>query len=160
MILSAVICGRNDDYGGFLNERATYCFNTMLRTFDEVIYVDWNTDNGKPVLVDDLKIDDRSKLKVIEIRKEKCIELIGEEEFSKAQKMCEVLSRNIGIRRATGDVIVSTNLDIIPPPRELLDFYLKEIQDDDMYTFTRMNISHKDLPHDYDILMLLVRTWY
>ncbi len=160
MRLSAVICGRNDDYGGFLNERATYCFNTMLRTFDEVIYVDWNTDNDKPVLVDDLKIDDRTKLKVIELRKEKCIELIGEEEFSKAQKMCEVLSRNIGIRRATGDVIVSTNLDIIPPPRELLDFYLKDIQDDDMYTFTRMNISHKDLPHEYDILhTLLVRNF-
>lgn len=156
MKLSAVICGRNDNYGGFLNERATYCINTMLKTFDEVVYVDWNTDEHKNVLTDDIKIEDRTKLRVIEVRKDSCVHLMGEELFSKSQKMCEVLARNIGLRRSTGDIIVSTNIDIIPPPRELLNFYLKDLSKTQMYTFTRMNISHDKLPHDYENLHSLL----
>jgi len=36
MKLSAVICSRNDNYGGNLIERATYCFNSMVDCMDEV----------------------------------------------------------------------------------------------------------------------------
>ena len=43
MKISAVIVSRNDGYGGHLNERATYCFNSAIDTYDEVIYVDWNS---------------------------------------------------------------------------------------------------------------------
>ena len=43
MKISAVIVSRNDNYGGQLNERATYCFNSAIDTYDEVIYVDWNS---------------------------------------------------------------------------------------------------------------------
>ncbi len=43
MKISAVIVSRNDNYGGHLNERATYCLNSAIETFDEVIYVDWNS---------------------------------------------------------------------------------------------------------------------
>ena len=42
MKLSAVVVTRNDNYGGNLNERATYCLNSLINTFDEVILVDWN----------------------------------------------------------------------------------------------------------------------
>jgi hypothetical protein len=44
MKISAVIVSRNDNYGGHLNERATYCFNSAINTYDEVIYVDWNSE--------------------------------------------------------------------------------------------------------------------
>ena len=50
MTVSAIICGRNDNYGGHLIERATYSIYSMLDTFDEVIYVDWNTESGKKIL--------------------------------------------------------------------------------------------------------------
>ena len=43
MKISAVIVSRNDGYGGHLNERATYCFNSAIDTYDEVIYIDWNS---------------------------------------------------------------------------------------------------------------------
>ena len=46
MTISAVIVSRNDNYGGHLNERATYAINSAIDSFDEVIYVDWNSENG------------------------------------------------------------------------------------------------------------------
>ena len=45
MKVSAVIVSRNDNYGGHLNERATYAINSAIDSFDEVIYVDWNSEN-------------------------------------------------------------------------------------------------------------------
>ena len=46
MKISAVIVSRNDNYGGHLNERATYAINSATDSFDEVFYIDWNSDNG------------------------------------------------------------------------------------------------------------------
>ena len=46
MKTSAVIVSRNDNYGGHLNERATYAINSAIDSFDEVFYIDWNSDNG------------------------------------------------------------------------------------------------------------------
>lgn len=43
MKITAVIVSRNDNYGGHLNERATYALNSAINTYDEVIYVDWNS---------------------------------------------------------------------------------------------------------------------
>ena len=37
MKISAVIISRNDNYGGYLNERATYAINSAINTYDEVI---------------------------------------------------------------------------------------------------------------------------
>ena len=42
-----------------------------------------------------------------------------------AQVCCETLARNIGIRRATGDYIVSTNIDVIAPRRDQLEQTIK-----------------------------------
>ena len=43
MKISAVIISRNDNYGEILIERATYCLNSAIDTYDEIIYVDWNS---------------------------------------------------------------------------------------------------------------------
>ena len=142
MIVSAIICGRNDNYGGRLIERASYSLNGLLQVFDEVIYVDWNTDSDKKILTDELNIPDRSKLKVITVTNDMVKNIIKDES---SQKMCEVLSRNIAIRRATGDIIVSTNIDIVPPPREYLDILLKSLQDDEMITLSRNDIEVDEL---------------
>lgn len=142
MKISAVICGRNDDYGGNLIERATYSINSLLETFDEVIYVDWNTDTDKKILTDDLNINDRSKLKVFTITPDKVLDLTRGE---KVQPMCEVLSRNIGIRRATGDIIVSTNIDIIAPSREQLDIATSKLRKMEMITVNRKDLELNEM---------------
>ena len=43
MKVSAVIVSRNDDYGGNLKERSSYCFQSSIDTYDEVTYIDWNS---------------------------------------------------------------------------------------------------------------------
>lgn len=116
MTISAVIVSRNDNYGGHLNERATYAINSAIDSFDEVIYVDWNSENGS--LLYDIKkeLQLKGNLKHIVIPPLAASQLTNFD--PQAQKCCEVLARNIGIRRATGDYIVSTNIDIIQPKRE------------------------------------------
>ena len=82
MKISAVIVSRNDNYGGHLNERATYCLNSAIETFDEVIYVDWNSEDFK------------GNLKHIVITPEVAKILTNNDPH--AQVCCEVLGRNIG----------------------------------------------------------------
>lgn len=142
MKLTAICCGRNDDYGGHLVERATYAFNSMLKTFDEVIYVDWNTDEGKKVLTDELVLKNREKLTVYEVTPSMVKDIMGDEP---AQSMCEVMARNIAIRRATGDVIVSTNIDIIVPPREQMDILVSKMKPNQFYTVARHDVHLHDL---------------
>ena len=140
--ISAVVCGRNDNYGGHLVERATYCFKSLLETFDEVIYVDWNTQENKEPLTSCLNIVDKSKLNVIVVTPEKVHELTN---GVKTQPMCEVLTRNIGIRRATGDYIVSTNIDVITPERYLVDKLLEKIRPHEMITLAKQDVELSDL---------------
>ena len=66
MKLSAIVVTRNDNYGGNLADRATYCLNSLIDTFDEVILVDWNSPNNRPLLWDiDSNINFRGNLKHI-----------------------------------------------------------------------------------------------
>ena len=138
MKLTAVIISRNDNYGGHLNERATYAINSAIETYDEVIYVDWNTDTDKKILTSELNIINRTKLKVYTVTPDKVLELTRGE---RVQPMCEVLSRNIGIRRATGDIIVSTNIDIIAPPREQLDIITSKLRRMELVTVIRKDLE-------------------
>jgi hypothetical protein len=152
---TAVIVSRNDNYGGHLIERATFCLNTMLDSFDEVIYVDWNTPEDKPPLTDELDIvNNKEKLKVIIIRPDLAKKIMGEELYTSSQPCCEVLGRNIGIRRATGDYILSTNIDIICPNRYQIDYLIEnKIKKDEMLLLFRNDIELEvvnQLKHNYD----------
>ena len=142
--LSAVICARNDDYGGFLKERATICLASMLDTFDEVIYIDWNSEGKNLIeeLGDNIPKTDRLKYYIITPEQHK--------EFTNndpdAQKVVEVLARNIGIRRATGDIVVSTNIDVVSPPKQWLELFFNNIYNKDMaYTFARRNTEIQNI---------------
>tara|TARA_B100000287_G_C20560896_1_gene752393 strand:- start:268 stop:1158 length:891 start_codon:yes stop_codon:yes gene_type:complete len=147
---SVVITSRNDNYGGHLNERATYCLTSMCDSFDEVWYIDWNTPNGKPSLLYDIldDVDTQGKLHHIVVNPETAQLLTG---TPNAQKCCEVLGRNLGIRRATGDWIVSSNIDIIAPKRDDLNELLSNINKDTFYTLSRRHVNRKEFEnYSYD----------
>lgn len=140
MNLSAVVVTRNDNYGGNLNDRAVFCLNSLIDTFDEVILIDWNSDKG-PLLWDiNDKVESKGKLKHIVINPEVAKHLTN---FDPHAQVCnEVLGRNIGIRRATGDYIVSTNIDVIAPRREDLEKAI--IEEFDKNTFYTISRRHTD----------------
>jgi len=136
MKLSAVIVTRNDNYGGNLNDRAIFCLNSLIDTFDEVFLIDWNSEKG-PLLYD---IHDKLNFKgnlhhiVIEPKIAKHLTNLDPQ----AQVCNEVLGRNIGIRRATGDYIVSTNIDVIAPTRKELEKTINsELNNNTFYTISR-----------------------
>jgi hypothetical protein len=135
--ISAVIIGRNDNYGKTLNERANYCLNTMLDAFDEVVFVDWNSLNGRPLTKDLDIVVHPERLKTIVVRPEDVKRIMGD----KDDDFCQVIPRNIGIRRATGDYIVLAALDIIAPKRVFLEDVVKNIEPMEMITTKRNHID-------------------
>ena len=135
MKLSAVIVSRNDNYGGNLIERSSYCFNSMIHTFDEVFYIDWNSETKS--LLNEVKQNIQFKGNFHHIVIEPKIAKMLTNFDVEAQKCCEVLGRNIGIRRATGDWIVSTNIDIIAPRRNDLEDTINQLDKNTFYTVSR-----------------------
>ncbi len=63
MSISAVVTAKNDGYGGNLNFRAELALNQMIRVFDEVIYVDWCSNEKS--LVEELSLKTRGNLRHI-----------------------------------------------------------------------------------------------
>lgn len=114
--LGCVLCSRNDNYGGDLINKFKYALSSMLYAMDEVYYIDWNS--SAKTLFDEVRNDIpvTGKLHVITITPSQAIELTKKD--INAQFCCEVLARNIGIRRLTADYIISTNSDIVFPTRE------------------------------------------
>ena len=139
MKISAVIISRNDNYGGHLNERAIYAINSAINTYDEVFYIDWNSETHSLLydIKDNLQL--KGNLKHIVITPEVASILTNND--PQAQKCCEVLARNIGIRRATGDYIVSTNIDIIHPKREDIENIINSSDNNTMYTLSRREVT-------------------
>ncbi len=139
MKISAVIVSRNDNYGGHLNERAIYAINSAIHTYDEVFYIDWNSESHSLLydIEDELQL--KGNLNHIVIPPSIASQLTNYD--PQAQKCCEVLARNIGIRRATGDYIVSTNIDIIQPKREDILELIKEKGQDSFTTVSRREVE-------------------
>jgi len=139
MKISAIIISRNDNYGGYLNERATYAINSAINTYDEVIYVDWNSPTHSLLwdIKDNLQLKGNLKHFVIPPDAAKILTNYDEQ----AQICCEVLARNIGIRRAEGDYIVSTNIDIIHPKREDVETIINSSDNNTMYTLSRREVT-------------------
>ena len=138
MKISAVIVSRNDNYGGHLNERATYALNSAINTYDEVIYVDWNSSTHSLLydIKDNLQL--KGNLKHFVITPE--IASLMTNNDPDAQKCCEALARNIGIRRVSGDWILSTNIDVVHPKREDVEDIIKINGDSTMITLSRRDL--------------------
>jgi len=139
--LSAIIVSRNDGYGGTLSQRASYCFNSYLHVADELLYVDWNSpaaDDLATSITDNLAGHLRHKVRVIKIDQDFVRRYVP----GPAQACVEVLGRNIALRRATGDWIVSTSVDIVTPP-----VALDELDENALYTWERTNVDIERIAH-------------
>jgi hypothetical protein len=123
------LVSRNDGYGGNLVSRSTYCINSLIQVFDEIIYVDWNVVNGK-TLIEEIKdnLIPTDKLTTIKINPEE-VDFLTNYEVD-TQKCSETLGKNIGIRRLKTDFILSTSIEDICPKREDLD---REIVDKNVF---------------------------
>lgn len=137
MKISAVMCVRNDNYGGNLADRASLCLNSYINSVDEVFLIDYNSPTY-PLLWDIKEnIEFKGNLKHIVITPETAKFLTNND--PQAQVCNEVISRNLGLRRASGDYMISTNIDIIAPKREDLELAINSniIDQNTFYTISR-----------------------
>jgi hypothetical protein len=101
-----------------------YAINSALRTFDEIVYVDWASEGRS--LVEEIKNDliDKSRFKFVNISTKQAS--AWTKQYSNPQKCVEVLGRNIGLRRLSTNYLASTNPDIIQPHRSHLERYVSK----------------------------------
>ena len=143
----AVIVSRNDNYGGNLAERAACALRSAALSFDKVIYVDWASEGRSLVSEIRPQLDGLDNLYQVEVSVEEARRLTGA--APGVQACCEVLARNIGIRRLLEqgfDYIVSSNIDIIFPGRERIqNFVLNHVSPGSLVTVSRRDVPLSDV---------------
>ena len=139
MKIAAVITSRNDNYGGHLPHRARLALTNFIERYDEVVYVDWNS-TGRSLL-DEIRdhLPKNKKLKHIVLSPD---DVGNINSLYKEIQIVEVVGRNIGIRIAESDFIVSTNIDIIAdrPDTTSLDT-------NTLYTVPRRDVAVEEFLH-------------
>jgi hypothetical protein len=141
--LGACIISRNDNYGGDLDQKLTYCLSSFINAMDEVYYIDWNSP-GNP-LIDEIRdrLPKTGKLKVIVIPPGMATHLVNYDK--EVQNCVEVLARNIGLRRLNTDYMISTNSDIMCSDKQNI---LLGIEDKSTFhTVARRNMDFADISH-------------
>ena len=111
--LSVVMVSRNDNHGGDLNERTQACIDSLSEQYQasklpiEVIMVEWNSPTDKPLLyqiINHKHIPFRSIIVPSNIH-----ETYGQHDRLPIYQM---IAKNVGIRRALGEFVLATNVDI------------------------------------------------
>src|SRR3546814_4477364 len=126
-MLSILLYGRNDAYGALAQRRSALSLNAFAETLthknDEIIFVDYNTDDDKLTFVEEIAdtLTDkvRACLRVIRVRPAQHAILARPH----APPVVESIARNIGLRLSNpaNRWVLSTNPDIVlvPPTGEI-----------------------------------------
>jgi hypothetical protein len=132
---------RNDGYKE--NDRIIICLNSMIETFDEVWYIDWNSPEDKGSLLWEVedKIIKKGKVRHVIITPEVASQLTQPD----ASVVNGLLPANLVIRRTEADWIVNTAMDIIAPKKETLNNFLSKADKNTFYTLSRRDIEYKDV---------------
>jgi hypothetical protein len=116
--LSVVAASRNDDHGGDPLRRTQIFINCFARQCEryklpaELILVDWNPVPGRVGLAGVLQLPSEAsycKARIITVP----IELHQGFKYSDRISFFQMIAKNVGIRRAKGEFILATNIDII-----------------------------------------------
>jgi hypothetical protein len=144
--VSFVACGRNDDHGGnflarfeiFVRHLAAQCARHALRA--ELVVVEWNPPKDKAGLRNAIKWPAATPfcpVRLIQVPKEL------HERFENSDKLLlhQFIAKNAGIRRARGEFIVATNIDIIFSDALIARMAKGHLQSDCFYRVDRRDVS-------------------
>jgi len=116
--LSVVMVSRNDDHGGNPLQRTQLCINSLFEQCNrfrlpvELIVVDWNPPPDRPGLAEIIQwpVDRRFiRTRLITVPPEFHRSLAN----SKNLPLFQMIGKNVGIRRARGEYVLATNIDIL-----------------------------------------------
>ena len=157
--LSIIATSRNDNHGGNLSKRMNLFVKSVLyqtrrvQLPTELVIVEWNPPKGEPLLHEILpKPQEEDYLSIRYI--------IVPNEIHRRYKRGDVLplfqmiGKNVGIRRARGEFVLCTNVDIIFS-NEIFDFLAKRsLRSDSFYRANRADISD-GLSQDWNMKQVL-----
>jgi hypothetical protein len=141
---SAILLGcRNDGYKE--DERVITCLTSMLETFDEVWFCDWNSPTEKGPLLWKLKdqIPQTGKLRHFIITED--VAKILTHNNPNVSPFSGVLSQNIMLKRCEADWIVCSTMDIIAPKKEYLNNFLSVADKNTFYSVSRRDVDYQEL---------------
>jgi hypothetical protein len=141
MKTSFIVYSRNDGYKE--KERFLIHIKSLLETFDEVIYIDWNSDSHSFLYEIINELPKTGKIKHFVISPHYHEVLTGGD--PDVQLCNNVLSVNLALRRSEADWIVIGNIDVIPPSKEDLNTFLAKANPNTFYTFSRREIDYDDV---------------
>jgi hypothetical protein len=150
--LSVVVTARNDDHGGdFLRRMQTFLTAWIkqarrYRIPSELIVVEWNPPPDRPRLHDTLRWPPDlgpCEIRFIEVPPE----LHARYPHSGALPLYQMIGKNVGIRRARGQFVLATNIDILFSD-ELAEFLAsRRLERGRMYRIDRYD-AMSDVPVD------------
>lgn len=141
---TAILLGcRNDGYKE--DERVITCLTSMLETFDEVWFCDWNspTENGPLLWKLKDQIPQTGKIRHFIIT-EDIARLLSNDNLN-VSPFNAVLSQNIMLKRCTADWIVCSTMDIIAPKKEYFDNFISKADKNTFYSISRREAEYSDL---------------
>lgn len=144
METKAVALGcRNDGYKE--DKRVIACLNSMIETFDEVLFCDWNSpkENGPLLWKIKDKILKTGKLKHFIIPEEIVQEITQNDPTISPYAF--ILAQNLMLKRSTSDWFTSTAVDIIAPKKEYLDEFITKADPNTFYSVSRREAEYDDL---------------
>jgi hypothetical protein len=143
-----VVASRNDDHGGDLLQRMQLFIDGLLeqtRKFKikcELIIVEWNPPPDKPSLFKALKWPNDSKTCIVRLI-EVPPEVHNKFNHSGQLPLFQMIAKNVGIRRAKGEFILSTNIDVLFS-NELMEYITsKKLQKNSYYRVDRYDVPSK-----------------
>jgi len=141
---TAILLGcRNDGYKE--DERIIVCLNSMIETFDEVWFCDWNSPKENGPLLWKLKdqISQIGKIRHFIIDEENAKILTN---FNpNISPFSNVLSQNMMLRRCEADWIVCSTMDIIAPKKEYMENFISKADKNTFYSVSRRDVEYSDL---------------
>jgi hypothetical protein len=141
---TAILLGcRNDGYKE--DERVITCLTSMIETFDEVWFCDWNSpkENGPLLWKLKDKIPQTGKIRHFIIPED--IASLLTNHNPNVSPFNGVMSQNIMLRRCKADWIVCSTMDIVAPKKEYFDKFVSEADKNTFYSISRREAEYPEL---------------
>jgi FkbM family methyltransferase len=148
--LSLVVAARNDDHGGNLLGRMQIFVDGWLaqaRRYDipsELIIVEWNPPADRPPLAEALRWSHDGgpcEVRIVTVPRE----THGRYAHAANLALYQMIAKNVGIRRARGRFILTTNIDILFSDELAAFLSRKQLRPDRMYRIDRHD-AMSDVP--------------
>ena len=144
--ISVVVAARNDDHGGNMLGRMQAFLNAWIGQAEkyglpsEIVIVEWNPPAGRAKLMDALEWPKDASL--CEVRfVEVSPDLHSRFQNADAIPLHQMIAKNAGIRRARGEFVLATNIDIVMSAELMRFFADRRLEKGKIYRINRTDVE-------------------